>query len=434
MRHRRGGSFAADVKKVSTVHTGPPPLSTVYSRFPLIALPVMTMDEIVVVGAGLAGVRTVEQLRRAGHGGPITMLGAEPHPPYDRPPLSKEILRGDRQPADLVLQDATFFADNHVDLRTGVRAVGLDAEKHLVLVENGPAVHYDALVIATGLAPRQLPGTGDLAGLHVLRTLDHCLQIRDSVGTGPAVVVGAGFIGCEVAASLREKGVEVTVVDPLPAPLAGAVGETIGRLVARLHVEAGVDLRCGIGVDAILDDGAGRVRGVRLADGTELLAPVVVSGIGSRPEVGWLADTPVEVGNGVLCDAYGRTSVPGVWAVGDVAAWFRPALDKHVRVEHWTNAGEQALVVANDILGTGRPDQPPVVPYFWSDQFGLKIQALGDIDPADEVRILDDDGRRFLAAYVHDGHVAGAVGCGRAGKIMKLRPLIAAQAPVSELG
>ncbi|WP_163567280.1 NAD(P)/FAD-dependent oxidoreductase [Fodinicola feengrottensis] len=391
------------------------------------------MPGIVLVGAGLAGVRTAEQLRRAGHSGPITMLGAEVHPPYDRPPLSKEVLRGDRTAADVVLQDTAFFADNQVELRTGVRAIGVDTEKRLVSLENGPAVPYEELVIATGLVPRQLPAAAGLAGLHVLRTVDHSLRIRESVGSGPALIVGAGFIGCEVAASLRALSVPVTIVDPLPAPLAGAVGETIGRLVARLHVEAGVDLRCGVGVAEILDDGAGRVSGVKLSDGTEIAAHLIVSGIGSRPAVEWLAGSAIEVANGITCDERGRTSADGVWALGDVAAWFRPALGKHVRVEHWTNAGEQASVVASDIVGGDQPTRPPVVPYFWSDQYGLKIQALGDIDPSEEVRVLTDDGRRFLAVYVNDGRITGAVGCGRAGQLMKLRPLIARQAALSEI-
>ncbi len=388
-------------------------------------------QQVVIVGAGLAGVRTAEGLRRAGATGSITLVSAEPHLPYDRPPLSKEVLRGDRAVDAIKLREEDFFTENKIDLRLGVTATGLDTAARQVTLDDGTALGYDQLVVATGLAPKRLPIGRDLAGVHVLRTVDDVLAVRaDLDGAESALVVGAGFIGCEAAAALRALDLRVTLVEPQPAPLAAALGEQVGKLVARLHVEAGVDLRCGLSVTELL--GEGRVTGARLSDGTELRTDLVLSGIGSAPLCGWLAGSGLEIGDGVLCDEFGRTSDPRVWAVGDVAAWRQRGLDTPVRNEHWTGAGEQATIVANCLLGA-EPSAHVPVPYFWSDQHGLKIQALGHPSAGDTVRMLHDDGRKFLAAYLSDGIVTGVVGCGMAGRVMKLRPLIVQGAPESEL-
>jgi 3-phenylpropionate/trans-cinnamate dioxygenase ferredoxin reductase subunit len=386
---------------------------------------------VLVVGAGLAGLRTVEELRRAGFDGEITLAGAESHLPYDRPPLSKEVLAGKKTAGDIRLRDEDFFTDQDVRVRLGATAVGVDRSARQVSFADGTTLGYDHLVIATGITPRRLPFGADLAGVHVLRTIDDVLAFRQDIeSASSAVIVGAGFIGCEAAAGLRAAGLNVVLVEPQPAPLAGALGPQIGELVGRLHTEAGVDLRCGVGVSELL--GTDRVEGVRLSDGSEVAAEVVLVGIGSQPAVGWLDGSGFEMGDGILCDERGRTNDPHVWAVGDVAAWWRSGPDRHVRIEHWTGAGEQAAVAARDISGS--EEAPPAgVPYFWSDQYGLKIQALGHFQPSDDVHVMEDDGRRFAAVYSRDGILTGAVGCGRPAKVMKLRPQLLRGAPLSEI-
>ncbi|WP_028848800.1 NAD(P)/FAD-dependent oxidoreductase [Thermocrispum agreste] len=372
---------------------------------------------VVVAGAGLAGLRVAEELRKAGYDGELMLVGAEPTPPYDRPPLSKEVLQGRRSPAAIRLRDDAFFADHGITLRLGSRVTAVHPQRKSIVLAAGETIGYDRLVIATGLRPRTLPGTESVPGVHTLRSLDDCLALRRRLdGADSAIVVGAGFVGCEVAASLRVCGLRVHLVEQQQAPLAGVLGETLGELVARWHLKAGVDLRCGCGV-AELKQSDRKLR-VTLTDGAELAADVVVVGIGSVPEVSWLAGSGVEVGDGVLCDERGRTSVTDVWAVGDVAAWRGPG-GRHRRTEHWTNAGEHARVVARDILGL--PPDEPAVPYFWSDQYGLRLQVFGDVRASAKVRVEEDDGRRFLATCAVDGRLTAVVAAGMAGKATRLR-------------
>ncbi|NUS91609.1 MAG: FAD-dependent oxidoreductase [Nocardia sp.] len=390
---------------------------------------------IVITGAGLAGLRTAEELRRAGYEGELVLLGDERHAPYDRPPLSKQFVRGET--TETPLRPAEFYDEKKLDLRLGTAAVGVDTAAKQVRLADGSTVAYEHLVIATGLRPRLLPGADEVTGVHVLRSHDDAVAIRSGVrDTTAALVIGAGFIGCELAASLRAQNVPVVLVEPQPAPLAGVLGTELGELVARLHRAEGVDLRCGVGVDELLADPAGRVRGARLADGSEVAADLVVSGIGSRPVTDWLAGSGIELaepaaGGGVFADEAGRTSAPGVWAVGDVAAWRTPT-GEHRRIEHWTNAGEQAKLLTCALLGVEAPGIAQV-PYFWSDQYDLKLQALGTPRATDDIRVLADDGRKFLAYYFRDGRLAGVVGAGMTGQVMKMRAKIAAAAPVEEL-
>ncbi|NLU82752.1 FAD-dependent oxidoreductase [Rhodococcus sp. HNM0569] len=369
----------------------------------------------VIVGAGLAGLRTAEELRKAGYDGEIVLCGAEPHPPYDRPPLSKEFLAGALD--DTALRPREFFDEQRIDFRPGRRAVALDTTHREVTFADGENLGYDDLVVATGLRPRRLPGLPELAGLHVLRSVDDARMLRDSLASARHVtVVGAGFIGCELASSARSAGVDVTLVEPQSTPLASVLGEQVGSLVARLHVDAGVDVRCGTSLASV--EGDTRVRTVVLADGDEIATDAVVIGIGSVPETEWLDGGGLEVANGVVCDDSGRTGVPHVWAVGDVAAWRAPD-GAPARVEHWTNAGEQAAVLAAALTGKPRPaDQ---VPYFWSDQHGLKIQSLGASAPSGTVHVVRDDGRKFVVYYEVDGTFVGVVGAGAAGQVMKMR-------------
>ncbi|MBJ7340448.1 FAD/NAD(P)-binding oxidoreductase [Mycolicibacterium sp.] len=387
-----------------------------------------TSAGIVIVGGGLAASRTAEQLRRAEYAGPITLISDEEHLPYDRPPLSKEVLRAETD--DVVLKPAEFYDEKDITVRLGSGATSLDTESQTVTLASGEVLGYDELVIATGLVPKRIPSFPDLEGVRVLRTFDESLALRKHAGSARrAVVIGAGFIGCEVAASLRKLGVEVVLVEPQPTPLASVLGEQIGELVARLHRAEGVDVRCGIGVTEV--KGSGHVEKVVLSDGTELDADIVVVGVGSRPSTDWLEGSGVAVDNGVVCDVAGRTSAPNVWAIGDVASW-RDAAGHQVRVEHWSNVAEQARAIVPAMLGL-EATSSVVVPYFWSDQYDVKIQCLGEPEADDIVHVVADDGRKFLAYYERDGAVVGVVGGGMPGKVMKARGKIAAGAPIADV-
>nr|WP_231995989.1 FAD/NAD(P)-binding oxidoreductase [Mycobacterium sp. 852002-51163_SCH5372311] len=383
---------------------------------------------IVIVGGGLGAARTAEQLRRADYTGPITIVSDEVHLPYDRPPLSKEVLRSEVD--DVALKPREWYDEKNVTLRLGSAAVSLDTTAQRVTLSDGSVLGYDELVIATGLVPRRIPSFPDLEGIRVLRSFDQSMALRTHASAAKRVViVGAGFIGCEVAASLRSLGVDVALVEPQPTPLAAVLGEQIGELVTRLHRAEGVDVRTGVGVAEVR--GEGHVDTVVLSDGTELAADLVVVGIGSRPATEWLDGSGIEVDNGVICDEAGRTSAPNVWALGDVASWRDPT-GHQARVEHWSNVADQARVVVPAMLGQDVPSAV-VVPYFWSDQYDVKIQCLGEPEATDIVHLVEDDGRKFLAYYERDGVLVGVVGGGMPGKVMKVRAKIAAATPISEV-
>ena len=383
---------------------------------------------VVIVGGGLAAARTAEQLRRSEYTGRITIVSDEVHLPYDRPPLSKEVLR--KEVDDVALKPREWYDEKDITLRLGSAATGLDTAGQTVTLDDGTVLGYDELVIATGLVPRRIPAFPDLEGIRVLRSFDESMALRSHASAARhAVVVGAGFIGCEVAASLRSLGVDVVLVEPQPTPLASVLGEQIGELVARLHRDEGVDVRLGVGVAEVR--GQGHVDTVVLTDGTELTADLVVVGIGSRPATEWLEGSGIEVDNGVICDEAGRTSAPNVWALGDVASW-RDATGHQARVEHWSNVADQARVVVPALLGQDVPTNV-VVPYFWSDQYDIKIQCLGEPEADDVVHLVEDDGRKFLAYYERDGVLVGVVGGGLPGKVMKVRAKIAAATPIAEM-
>jgi NADPH-dependent 2,4-dienoyl-CoA reductase/sulfur reductase-like enzyme len=383
---------------------------------------------IVIVGGGLAATRVAEQLRRAEYTGPVTIVSDEVHLPYDRPPLSKEVLRA--QVDDVTLKPLEFYDENDITLLLGSAAVSIDGDAKTVRLANDAVLAYDDLIIATGLVPRRIPSFPDLEGVRVLRTFDESLALRKHAGEAHrAVVIGAGFIGCEVAASLRGLGVDVVMVEPQPAPLASVLGTQIGDLVSRLHRAEGVDVRTGVGVSEIVGDT--HVEKVVLSDGTEVDADLVVVGIGSRPATDWLEGSGVAVDNGIICDNVGRTVVPHIWALGDVASW-QDALGHQARVEHWSNVAEQARVLVPSLLGN-EPPEAVVVPYFWSDQYDVKIQCLGEPEADDVVHLVEDDGRKFLAYYEREGALVGVVGGGVPGKVMKARAKIAAGAAISEV-
>jgi len=388
---------------------------------------------IVIVGAGLGGIRVAERARQSGYAAPITLIGAEDYRPYDRPPLSKEVLRG----ADRVeLKDDDYYGSADLTLRTGVRVASIDTNDRTVTTDSGERIEYQSLVLATGLTPRPLPGTEGVAGVHVLRTYDDCVALRDEAADAKsAIVIGAGFIGCEVAASLQQLGVPaVSIIEPQEAPLVQALGVEVGNMVRRIHAEAGVDIRTGVGVSGV-DAADGRVTAVRLDDGTVLPADVVIVGIGSIPVTDYLDGSgidlaPRELGGGVACDESGRTSAPDVFAVGDVANW--GALDgRRGRVEHWSNTVEQAALVGAELVLPSA--EALALPYFWSDQFDVKIQMLGHPSPTDDVHVISDDGRKFVAYYSRGGVLTGVVGAGKAGAVMKMRAKLAASTPIADL-
>jgi 3-phenylpropionate/trans-cinnamate dioxygenase ferredoxin reductase subunit len=427
----------------------------------------MPLETIVVVGGSLAGIRCAEALRRRGFSGRLVFVSAERERPYDRPPLSKELLRGDREPDQIRLNKPDAFDGLALDLKLGVRAESLDlgarvvmlqqvsrsepeasedhqvvsrsepeaSEDHQVVSRSEPEaseghqgremITYDGLVIATGAAARPLPGAPALAGVFTLRTLDDALALRADLARGPrVVVVGAGFIGAEVAATCRRRGLDVVLVEPMPAPMARVLAPEIGAVCASAHRDQGVDLRLGVGVAGLI--GGERVERVRLSDGSEIPADVVVVGIGATPATDWLASSGLELGDGVICDATCATRAPGVVAAGDVARWYHEGYRESVRIEHWTNAVEQADAAAARLLdGPGAPAFAPI-PFVWSDQYDLKIQAAGRLAPDDEVFIAHGSlvERRFVALFGRKGVLTGALAINRVRQLMGYRRMM----------
>lgn len=373
--------------------------------------------------------RAAEELRIGGFDGGITIVGDERHPPYDRPPLSKQVLAG-KQPPEAAVLDLAHDLD--ADWRLGSRATSLDLDGSVVGLADGDRLRFDGLVIATGSAPRRIPGWPDLDGVHVLRTLDDCVALRaDLIAGAPRrlVVVGAGFIGCEVAATARGLGLDVTVVEPLSAPCIRGLGEVMGGFVADLHRDHGVDLRLGMGVDGI--DGSGRVERVRLTDGSAVDADVVVVGIGVAPVTGWLQGSGLELADGVLCDAT-CLAAPRVVAAGDVARWPHPAYGELVRVEHWDNAVEQGAHAARTLLAalagaTGEAYAP--VPWFWTDQYDRKLQLTGLPTPDATVSVVEGsvEDRRFVATYTRGDEVVAVLGVNMPAKVVRWRAQLAGE-------
>ncbi|TML91636.1 MAG: NAD(P)/FAD-dependent oxidoreductase [Actinobacteria bacterium] len=384
---------------------------------------------MVVVGASLAGLRAVETLRQHGYDGRLVLVGAEPSLPYDRPPLSKQVLAGEWGPDEIVLRPADDYSSLALDMRLGRRATALDLDARAVVLDDGERVAFDGLVIATGCRPRLLPGTPDIAGIHVLRTLDDALAIRAALDAAARVVViGAGFIGSEVAATCRMSGLDVTLLEALPVPLARALGDEMGAACAELHRDNGVDLRVVVAPAGF--DGDEQVERVRLSDGSAIDADVVVVGVGVAPETAWLEGSGLALGDGVLCDASCFASAPGVVAAGDVARWHNPLFGVDMRVEHWTNAAEQGMAAARALLAGAGAEPFAPVPYFWSDQYDAKIQFVGTCAPDDEVRIVHGSvaERRFVAIYGRAGRLVGALALSRPRLLVAYRRLIAERA------
>ncbi|MCR3750776.1 NAD(P)/FAD-dependent oxidoreductase [Lentzea californiensis] len=377
-------------------------------------------DGVLVVGASAAGLAAVEALRRKEYRGPITVLGAERHLPYDRPPLSKQVLAGTWPPDRARLRPPEVLSTLDAEFVLGDAAVGLDVPARTVRTASGREFTAEAVVVATGSRARTLPGQDGLAGVHVLRTLDDALALREDLLAGSrVVVVGDGVLGTEIAATARMMGLAVTIAGPQRAPLAYQFGALPAQLLAGLHTSNGVELRLGAGVTG-LSSHEGRVTGVCLETGEVLPADVVVVAFGAAPAADWLAGSGVPRDNGIVCDSRCRAA-EGIYAAGDVARWHHETLDVLLRLENRTNATEQGIAVAGAILGEDRPYTP--VPYFWTDQFDVKIQVHGVLGADADVTVVDGDPaeHRFVATYRRDGVVTGVLGWNMAKQARLLR-------------
>jgi 3-phenylpropionate/trans-cinnamate dioxygenase ferredoxin reductase subunit len=388
------------------------------------------LGSVVIAGASLAGMHAAHTLRHEGFDGRLTVIGDEPHEPYDRPPLSKQVLAGEWETDRIGLPAANEDLD--IDWRLGARAAALDVTNRAVKLVGGDVVGYDGLVIATGAQARWIPGADAFEGVHVLRTLDDCIAIRDVLDTGPrrVVVVGAGFIGSEVAATCRGRGLEVTVLEAAEVPLERALGASMGSVCGELHRDHGVDLRLGAGVEAF--EGDRHVERVRLADGTAVEADLVVIGVGVRPATEWLETSGLALDDGVVCDETCLVA-PGVVAAGDVARWPSRRFGEVLRVEHWENAIQQGEAAARRLL-VGEDAEPEVydpIPWFWSDQYDRKIQLAGRSGADDQVEVVigSTDEKRFVALYGRHGRVVGVLGMNRPRHVMQLRGLVEADTP-----
>ena len=385
------------------------------------------MRQVVVVGASLAGLSAARALREQGYDGQLVLVGAEPHLPYDRPPLSKAFLTGSAGRADLDLlapvDDALGFT-----FRLGVAATALRAAERTVVLTDGSELVADGVVLACGARARNLPGRTALRGVHTLRTVDDAVALRDDLAqAGSLVVVGGGFIGAEVASSAQSLGLSVTVVEALEIPLSGPLGPELGAVCAALHADHGVRLLTRTGVARLVGDD--RVTAVELTDGTSLHADAVVVGVGAQPNLEWLAGSGVELDGGVVTDASCATNVPGVVAVGDCASSHDPAVGRHRRIEHWTHALQQPATAAATLLGGKAAPAYTAVPYFWSEQYGKQLQLAGSHEPGDVLSVVEGStaSRSFVAIYERDGRLVAVVGLDAGGAFARWRRILRSQ-------
>lgn len=383
-----------------------------------------SLEHVVVVGASLAGLRAVEALRHDGYRGRLTLIGAEAHEPYDRPPLSKDFLAGTVDIASLALRKQGYD-DLDVRVRLGAPAHSLDVDARTVGVGDD-TLSFDGMVIATGAHPRPLPNQPDLAGVHTLRTIEDSGEISARLDAGARMcVIGAGFIGAEVAATARGRGRDVTVLEALPQPMIRGVGAVIGSILASLHRDHGVDLRLGVGVESIT--GGVHVERVHLVDGTAVECEAVLVAIGAVPTTDWLEGSGLTVDNGVVCDAALRCA-PGIVAAGDLCRWPNAAFDDEMmRIEHWTNATEQGTHAARSLLAGDDADPFVTVPFVWSDQYDVKIQSAGRFSAEDRMEIVhgDPEDYKFTAIFERNERISGVLGFNMARRVIGYRRMIA---------
>jgi 3-phenylpropionate/trans-cinnamate dioxygenase ferredoxin reductase component len=383
-------------------------------------------ETLVIVGASLAGGSAAVTLRQEGFEGRVILIGAEPQPPYERPPLSKEYLRGESPFENALVQTADFYGEHGIETQFGVRATRVDATEKTLELDGKERIAYDGLLIATGGRNRQLTIPGlDLEGVYQLRTVADCNRIREEIFPGrKAVVVGMGFIGSEVAASLRQSGVEVAVLDRNKVPLRRVLGEEVGRVIEGVHRDHGTELIFEDTVAAI--EGAGRVERVTTQHGRQIECDFVVVGLGVEPVTELLAGTGVEIDNGIVVDEYCRTGVEGIYAAGDVANHYHPVFGRHIRVEHWQNALRQGSAAARSMLGKGESYEE--IPWFWSDQYELNLQYAGFHTDWDELVVRGSmEERDFVAFYRKDGRALAAVAINRGRDLRRSVPLIKVQ-------
>ena len=382
---------------------------------------------VVIVGASVAGVAAADGLRSNGFEGPVTLLEAERHPPYDKPPLSKAALDPGWDAARGLLRSDEHFAEKRVDLRLGARVDQLHGAERVLTLKSGERLRADHVVLAPGLRARRFRWLPDLPGVHTIRTRDDSDAVRAALARRPrVVVVGGGFIGAETASVAAGMGLSVTVVEIQALPFQNLFGAEVAGVLAGWHRDAGVELATGVGVRTLHGDQRG-VEGVELADGRVIPADLVILGLGGEPAIEWLAGSGVEVREGIVCDEHGRSSVPRVWAAGDAAEWRDPATGLSRRIEHWTTAKEQGAAVAHAIV---RPDEAPrelTVPYFWSDQHGTRLQSLGSAVGHDDLRVVHGDlsGGPFVVVFLRDQRVIAALGAGATRELMRLRDAVA---------
>ena len=388
-----------------------------------------TPRDIVIVGAGLAGAKAAETLREEGFDGRLVLVGDEPERPYERPPLSKDYLRGESGRDVVYVHEAGFYDEGAIELRTGTRATAIDPAERTVTLAGGERLSWDRLLLAVGAEPRRLPVPGaDLEGVLYLRDLADCDRLRATLDAGGRLaVIGAGWIGSEVAASARQAGLEVTLLERLAVPLENVLGPTVGRLYADLHRERGVDLLTGVEVEAL--EGAGRVERVRLVGGRTIDCTAVVVGVGVVPRTALAEAAGLAVDDGVLVDATLRASAPDVYAAGDVARAMHPFYRRHVRVEHWANALNQGPVAARNMLG---PEEPyDRIPYFFSDQYEVGMEYSGLARGSDQVVLRGDPAARELIAFwIADGRVAAGMNVNVWDVTEPIQALIRSRAPV----
>ena len=381
------------------------------------------------MGASLAGLRAAETLRRRGYDGTLTLVGDEPHRPYDRPPLSKQVLQGTWTPEQAFFRQKDGYDPLALDMRLGVRATSLDLRAKRVSLADGTWADYDRLILATGARVRALPGIAPRPGLLVLRTLDDALVLRETLTRVARVaIVGMGFIGLEVAAAARSRGVEVTAIESLPVPLAPIVGPALGDMLVAMHGDHGVNVRTGVTVTDVY--GEPRVAGVALSDGSRVDADAVVVGIGVVPNTEWLEGSGLTLDNGIVCNGSGEAA-PDVYAAGDVARMANVWYGDSPRIEHWTNAVEQGVHVVEQMLGgSGAATSFSSVPYFWSDQYDRKIQFVGRARLHDEMLVVDGSvvDRRLTALYRRGDRVVACLTVNQPRALIKYRKLLASNA------